>query len=610
MSTRQLPQQANLRQLRRQAKDLHKSYRSGDPEAISRVRESVGRLADQSDESVRAAGCSLQDIQYVIAAEYGFDDWAHLRREVEAMSGDRLGIVQQAIRSGDSDTVRKELERDPSIVHRRREENDATLLHIASSEKQAGIAQILIDAGADLEATCGEGWRPLHNAAAQSGSVAVLEVLLEAGADPASEACGSGGTPIVHALFYGCSEEARVIAKHSIEPANLRVAAGLGMADLIRDLVGEDGALDDRAGQGRTFYRHHEEFPEWTPSDEPQEILDEALCYAAHNGALEAVDVLVARGANPSSVPYDAGPLHKAVNKGDREMVERLLAHGADPTVRDKAHGGRAYDWCPYGPNPDLIHVLLEAGAEHDLYAAVRLGRTERVTQLAKGASAGELRSFYRTAIECGHESIAEILVEGGVELNLFDLIELGQADAVKALLADGGDPNAVRQRGVERMGSDLIQVEQSGLQAAASAGQVEIGHTLAKAGAEIDLHAAAFLGLTSRVEDLVEDDVDRIDEFGLTALHRAIQGDAVESARRLIELGASVETSSDTFTFGGKAIHVAAQANASPAMIDLLIEAGADVNQRMNPGTPLEVAERRGKSEVAKVLRGRGAVG
>ena len=56
MSRQQLPQQANFRQLRRQAKDLLKAYRAGAPDAYSRVRESLARLEDASDEALRAAG--------------------------------------------------------------------------------------------------------------------------------------------------------------------------------------------------------------------------------------------------------------------------------------------------------------------------------------------------------------------------------------------------------------------------------------------------------------------------------------------------------------------------------------------------------------------------
>jgi len=149
----------------------------------------------------------------------------------------------------------------------------------------------------------------------------------------------------------------------------------------------------------------------------------------------------------------------------------------------------------------------------------------------------------------------------------------------------------------------------QTAFQAAASGYHREIGEALAQAGANVDFHAAAFLDRVALIEDRKGENVDEIDGFGLTALHRAIQGGAEGSVRRLLEMGASVEVSSDTYTFGGKAIHVAATTDATPKMIDMLIQAGADVNQDMNPGTPLRVAERSGRGKTAEVLRGMGAV-
>jgi hypothetical protein len=41
---------------------------------------------------------------------------------------------------------------------------------------------------------------------------------------------------------------------------------------MIRELMGTE-----RAGAHRGFYRPHGGFPAWQPSDDPQEVIDEAL---------------------------------------------------------------------------------------------------------------------------------------------------------------------------------------------------------------------------------------------------------------------------------------------------------------------------------------------
>ena len=609
MSKRQLPPHANLRQLRTQAKDLLKGYRADSPDALSRVRDGLLRLSDFTDEDVRSAGCTLQDMQHVLAVEYGFEDWACLRRTLELSSGDTLKDTQDAIRRGDLESVERLLSADPDLVNRREKPNGETLLHIATYSKDVRIVALLIEVGADVEATSGEGWRPLHNAAGDH-CLDALTVLLEAGADPTAEACGGGGTALVHALFHGDNEAADLLASHAVEPANLRVAGGLGRIDLIHRLVPDRDHVSEAAGKGRGFYRHHAEYPEWTPADDPQQILDEALVYAAHNGRVEAVDVLIEKGATVNGRPYYATALHQAVIRGDRVMVEHLLSRGANPTIQDEMHGGRAYDWADYSPNRELKGILLEAGSETDLYAAVKLGMGDQAEKLSNRASSDSLTRAYKTAVREAHTEIAQMLKGRGARPTMFDLIELGLTDEVALELANGGDANVTRVREVERIGEGLVSVSETVLQAAASARQREIGKTLADSGAEVDLHGAAFLDRVKLIDEKTSDDIDRADAFGMTPLHRAIQGGSARAIERLLALGASVSATSDTFTFGGRAIHVAAEAGASAHIIDLLIAAGADVNEKMNPGSPLRVAERSGQERTAEVLRTRGAIG
>ena len=60
-------------------------------------------------------------------------------------------------------------------------------------------------------------------------------MLLEAGASPYAEAYGDGGTPLAVALFWGHRALAERLAEPLVAPLNLRVAAGLGRLDLMRN---------------------------------------------------------------------------------------------------------------------------------------------------------------------------------------------------------------------------------------------------------------------------------------------------------------------------------------------------------------------------------------
>ena len=82
-----LPFDARLEQYKRQATDLVKAYRSGDPEAMHCFRQLHPRLRgrastndrnDVTDAEIRKAGVALADAQGVVARWYGFDSWPTL----------------------------------------------------------------------------------------------------------------------------------------------------------------------------------------------------------------------------------------------------------------------------------------------------------------------------------------------------------------------------------------------------------------------------------------------------------------------------------------------------------------------------------------------------
>jgi ankyrin repeat protein len=84
-----LPERANLAYLKKQAKDLIRLHRDGNPEAITRFREALPAVAGRSDAEIAALGLRLHDAQSCIARGYGFASWADLRSYVEVQSASR-----------------------------------------------------------------------------------------------------------------------------------------------------------------------------------------------------------------------------------------------------------------------------------------------------------------------------------------------------------------------------------------------------------------------------------------------------------------------------------------------------------------------------------------
>jgi hypothetical protein len=68
-----LPARPSLEQLRKQAKELLKECQAGEPSAVERFAKISSRTP------------CLADAQYIIAREYGFEDWTKLKEQVEIM---------------------------------------------------------------------------------------------------------------------------------------------------------------------------------------------------------------------------------------------------------------------------------------------------------------------------------------------------------------------------------------------------------------------------------------------------------------------------------------------------------------------------------------------
>jgi hypothetical protein len=110
---------------------------------------------------------------------------------------------------------------------------------------------------------------------------------------------------------------------------NLRVSAGLGRLDLIDGFFSAGGDLLPRAGAARGYVAPHAGFPEATPGNSKEEILADALVYAAVSGRLEAVDLLLDRGADPNATPYQETALFAAVRQGRGDVAHRFLEEAA-----------------------------------------------------------------------------------------------------------------------------------------------------------------------------------------------------------------------------------------------------------------------------------------
>jgi len=306
----------------------------------------------------------------VIAREHGFSSWSALREHVGSLrdSGEPFACAYRALEAHDLEGLNAQLDRFPELVAAVGT-NGNDLLGMATATCDERLVGLLLERGADPARTNSHGWTALHQAA-YSGLSLLVRPLLAAGAPVDVSARGDGGTPLVVALFWGNREIAEMLAQHGVLPRNLRAAAGLGRLDLIDELVAADGRLAPAAGAHRGFYRPHSGFPAWQPSDDPSEVLDEALCWAARNDRAETLDRLVARGADVDADVYRGTALTWAAAGGRVRSIQRLLALGADPDRRatfggpQHGDGTTALHHAAESGHLDALQTLLEAGAD------------------------------------------------------------------------------------------------------------------------------------------------------------------------------------------------------------------------------------------------------
>ena len=272
----------------------------------------------------------------------------------------RLEEALDALLSHDAERLRAALDADPALVHRSVGSN--TLLETATQPVAgavpAEVIAVLIEGGAELD-------RAL-NLAGCWNLAELAEQLLDAGADPAARA-DAGITPLESAAMHGSADAADVLVRHGVHRSGLWLAAAAGQLELVRDWVDSDGTLLAPPGSYRPNFADVGRPAGAAPSEEPSEILGEALVFAAANGRLNVVDYLVGVGVDVDARPYrNTTGLHLAIQLGKLEMVRHLLELGASTTIRDDEYSSDALGWasaCDKGssPGPEIRELLASA---------------------------------------------------------------------------------------------------------------------------------------------------------------------------------------------------------------------------------------------------------
>ena len=226
----------------------------------------------------------------------------------------RAVSMAPAIRGGDVERVRQLLADDPALARAHLVDGRGvgrSLLHIVADwpghfPRGAEMVAVLIAAGADPNARVAHSpvaaETPLHWAAS-SNDVAVLDALLDGGADiEARGAVFTGGTAMSDAVVFAQWNAARRLLARGARTTFWQAAA-LGLVDRVAaELAG----------------------------DPSREEITNAFWNACRGGQLQIARMLLARGADLNWIGYEhKTPLDAARENGVADLIEWLRAQGA-----------------------------------------------------------------------------------------------------------------------------------------------------------------------------------------------------------------------------------------------------------------------------------------
>ncbi|XP_059056370.1 poly [ADP-ribose] polymerase tankyrase [Achroia grisella] len=565
---------------------------------------------------------------------------------------DPLRELFEACKTGDAARVKKLIS--PQTVNARDTAGrKSTPLHFAAGYGRREVVEILISAGAALQARDDGGLQPLHNACS-FGHADVVRALLTAGAAPAARD-NWGYTPLHEAAAKGKVDVCIALLQHGADP-NIRNTEGktpLDLADAATRPVltgeycsaevleaaraGADERLaalltplnvDVHAADGRRStplhlaagYNRARAVRLLLQRGADVHAKDKGGLVPLHNacsyGHYEVTELLVRAGADVNATDLWAfTPLHEAASKARLEVCSLLLSEGADPTLLN-CHGKSALD---VAPSRELQERLAFEYRGQCLLEACRLAEPGRVKKQLSTAS-GSHQSGHTSSGGSTHSLPGECTAEA-----LVNFQHVGTGDRPLHCAAASVYPK--RKQVMEiliRKGARVNEKNKEGrtpLHVATEHAHLDAMDLLLRHGAKVNamdgrgesaLSVAARRDATAACRLLLACGADSPESSaGAGAAARLLEaaraGDA-DGARALLDARPRLVNCRDLDGRHSTPLHFAAGYNRLP-LAQLLLQRGADVHAKDKGGlVPLHNACSYGHYEVTELLVAAGA--
>ncbi|KTG41094.1 hypothetical protein cypCar_00002539 [Cyprinus carpio] len=324
-----------------------------------------------------------------------------------------------------------------ALVHEEKKslKNQTTVLHMAATEDDATLAQVLLRNGAIVDTRDGRRKTALYHAV-RHGNEKTATVLLKAGAQVDSvivDAAFELNRKSLLSLFLKYVQKS--MSQNEITSALFKAVR--------RNLDGVVAALLDHGADVNSC----------------NELGYTPMLLAAELGNAEAFKVLVSKKARlDERLPNQISGLHLAIQSGSVQIVKILLDKGIDPNITGPKDQTPLHLSALHN-QPALMALLLRVGAQINsvtqdgftpLHLASQSGHTEAVAQLLEGKADIRVKDKQgRTALHWaaaqGEVGIIQLLLDAGSDANATEKEKKtplhlaameGHTKAVSALLA------------------------------------------------------------------------------------------------------------------------------------------------------------------------------
>lgn len=354
-------------------------------------------------------------------------------------------VIIEAAERGDLTAVEAELQREPTLAHAANETGD-TALHHAAKRGHLHIVRALIAAGANVDATRGDGYRPIHDALMPNWFFPVESVARNAIADLLL-AHGARNTVFIAAL-RGDDQYVRTAVARDRTLANFE--------DTCHHRV-LSAAVRCENLQLTRFLLAHGADPNLPEEGSARGL---SLWIAVNDRRHDIVRELLAHGADPNAVVESSGtPMSHAESK-DVELAALLAQHGGrrhEPTAHDKvaqlARAGQLTEAEELlRKDSSWIHDDVRWG-DGILAGPANEGRHDIIALLLKYGARIPTVSKWAPEYYFKHAATAAFLLENGMNANhmnwhrftlLHHMAAKGEIEKARLLLDHGADINAI----------------------------------------------------------------------------------------------------------------------------------------------------------------------